>query len=292
MFLHYLKPMLEAEGVGSAGVEPTSTPSEVGPGGDVQPTEIGTGAVAEYMGIDLSSYPEQERPAIEARLKQLEPKVNEIMREAAPWRTVGKELGMSPEEIRAAIQQQRSGQQIAEALQKLAGNKPPEDELPPDLRDNPIFTDPDYAYVRKAVEHLAEQRIKPLTEAQQRREQEETIRAAQKSCADFAAANPELNLTAEALYDVCIKNRHNPFTQLTQAAIDAAGGLDKFLSAKNKKFLEDYQKQALDNRKKSGTVVAPGAAVGTVITPTDNWDDHYKQIQERFRANRAARMGG
>jgi len=227
----------------------------------------------------------------ETEFHKLQGEYTRATQELSAYRKVGK----TPDEIAAAIRSYEQNQQIAEALQNLAnGNKPPEDELPPDLRNNPILTDPDYGYVKQALEYVAEQQIKPLSEAQAQRDQTAIIRAAQSACGEFAKANPELNLTAQQLYDTCITGKHNPFTQLTQAAIDAVGGFQKFSDLHFKKRLEDYQRQAQENRKKSGTVVSATAPVGTGMEQPENWEDHFNLMAEHAQANARHRenMGG
>ncbi|MFH1739428.1 MAG: hypothetical protein ABIH23_10515 [bacterium] len=300
-----LKPFFELDDgpVGSALGTPPAEPTGPAPDEGGQPTEVQS-EFAQHMGLDLTSIPEEQRPAMIERLKQVDSAFTPAMQQFKPWRTLADE-GFTPDQVRRAVDFQRAIDQdkagVIRLLQaSMEGQQPqgqgqPADPMDAYIADLEAKYDAEDVRPFKGIAEYAKQARQTVEQLKQERQQEkrvEMLKSAQRSVEDFVKANPELGLTGEQLLGVCHSNKHNPFTQLQQAAIDAMGGMDKFLTAKNKQFLADYQKRALENRGKSGPVVAGGGAVGTQLTPTGNWDDHFEQIQERFRTNRAAREGG
>jgi hypothetical protein len=293
---------------GSAGPSgPSSTPPASGPAQPGQPQSSGepVPAIAQHMGIDLSAIPEHERPATIERLKQMDGKFNTVLQEAAPWRKLGERLGgMTPEQIEMAIVQARQGAQIAEAIAQAMGQqqKPqqqPEDDLPPELQDNPIFRDPDFAYVRKAVEFLAdkkaEARVQPLTQAQKAQEaqaqkdrDEAAFRKTEELMSGYLGQNADLGITQEQLRNALIRGvgleriRQGNVTQLElkYAAMSVLGD-DKYEEAIYNRRLAAARK-AVDE-KRPGPVVSPGGATGTPLKSDLSFDNPREVAAEASR---------
>jgi hypothetical protein len=226
-----LMPCYEMDGApGSAEpLGPQSTPPVSGPAGDGQPQPSGdVTQIAEDMGIPLGSYPEQVRPAIVERLKQLEPKVNEILQRSAPWRDLGQKIGVSsPEEVIALAEKARQAEVLQRVVDSLAANRqapqPQQaDDIPPELRDNPYFADPD---ARAAIEHLADRKVTALKAEIEAMKARSFAEWAEGTIASYVKDNPHLSLTPEQLRKACLDNRIVPDspTKLAQAALAALG---------------------------------------------------------------------
>lgn len=284
LFFFNRHPFREADTGGAGEPASTGTPQspETGPattGG--QPDQSGgvpQSQFAQYMGLDLTSIPEHERPVMVERLKQIDAKFTPAMQEVAELRKVAEQYGMTPAQMANLVQAIQSRPEvITQLFQQPAA---PAEPAPPE--GNVYLQDPE---MRIAVEHLAKQLLKG--------QQEElgaykarvdallstfVTNAVEKQAESFLAKHQEYGLTVDQLKTAALeigpalKMKPEDPRLMAFAAVHALGGLDPIAEKAGAAKVQAYINQSKSNSR-VGTTVQTGSPATKTEPPPKNFKD-------------------
>jgi hypothetical protein len=283
MLLFNRKPFFELDN-GPAGSAPSGTPpvepaSGPASGDGGQPTaEPVQSAFAQYMGLDLTSIPEDQRPAMIERLKQVDSAFSPAMMKFKPW-TELVEQGITPEQARQALAVQRLlTENPQEALRMLQAMLPPEEPAAPS--DDPLASLNDYGddvvkpvrtiweKAQRAEERIAalEQQIKQQQEASEKDAYGKAIERAESGMTEWLGKNKDFTITPEQMRAELKKaGKQGIMAGFTATDYEAAAlralGPEKYGEIVYARKLA-AARQAV-GKAAPGPVVTPGAATGS-----------------------------
>ena len=273
LFFFNRYPFREADAGGAGEPAFAGTPQGTDPGPaptEGQPTDtdnVPQSQFAQYMGLDLSSIPEHERPVMVERLKQIDAKFTPAMQEVAELRKVAEQYDMTPKQMAGLVQAiQSKPEVITQLFQQPQQQQAPTEPAPPP--DNVYLQDPD---MRTAVEYLAKQMVKG--------QQEElgsyksrvdallstfVTNAVEKQAEAFLTKHQEYGLSVDQLKQAALeigpslKLKPEDPRLMAFAAVHALGGLDPITEKAGAAKVQAYINQSKSNSK-VGTTVQSGA---------------------------------
>jgi uncharacterized protein YukE len=291
----------DAGGTGEPASTGTPSATAPGPASDGQPAASGnapSSQFAQYMGLDLSSIPEHERPVMVERLKQIDAKFTPAMQEVAELRKVSEQYGMTPTQMANVVQALQANPEV---LTQLFNPKPAAPaNAGPDLSNNVYLQDPD---ARAAIEHIAREMSKQSGEKQAAMEQRMNAllsNMAQETCgkaaASFLDTHKEYGLTPEKLRDAAmelgpaLRLRPDDPKLMAMAAVHALGGVDTIAEKAGAAKVQAYIDQTKSNGKVGTTVQGGPPPVTAPVPPKSVNDKGFKQsIMAALEAREASR---
>lgn len=289
MLLFSRKPFFEMDS-GSAGPVDLGTPpldlsNGPAPGNEEQPTETGKSEFAQYMGKDLSSYPEEMRPIIIERLKEMDSAFTPAMQKFKPWSTLAEE-GITPEQVRQAMAVQRLITEDPKAAMRLLQSLVPQEEsqastsTTPAPEPDPLASlsayDDDVAVpirtayeIARRAEQTAAQLQAQLAKERADREKEALVKAierAETGMTGWLGKNAYLGVTPEQLRAELKKaGQAGIMAGFTDADYEAAAlkvlGPEKYRAAVYAEQLKAARAKV--GQTQPGPVVDPGVATGS-----------------------------